>query len=128
VLQNYLLSSYSARRLGLQSTGNAGGVRNLLLQPGGEGGDNPLKAMQNGLYVTEVMGQGVSMVTGDHARGASGFPVVNGELCVPVDAVTIARTLREMFLGILLTGSSIDTRGNIHSGALLISDMTVAGS
>lgn len=128
VLQNYLLSSYSARRLGLQSTGNAGGVRNLLLQPGGEGGDNPLKAMQNGLYVTEVMGQGVSMVTGDYSRGASGFTVVNGELAVPVDEVTIAGNLRDMFLGIVLTGSNIDTRGNIHSGALLISDMTVAGS
>lgn len=128
VLEGYVLSSYSARRLGFETTGNAGGVRNLLLEPGGEGFENLLQRMRDGFYVTEVMGQGVSMVTGDYSRGASGFLVQNGELCHPVDQVTIAGNLRDMFLNVEAAGNDIDTRGNIHTGSVLISTMMVAGS
>ena len=128
MLDGYVLSSYSARRLGLETTGNAGGVRNLLLEPGGEGHENPLEQMRDGFYVTEVMGQGVSMVTGDYSRGASGFLVQNGEMVYPVDQVTIAGNLRDMFLNIQAAGNDIDTRGNIHTGSVLISTMMVAGT
>ena len=128
VLQGYSLSSYSARRLGLATTGNAGGVRNLLFEPGGESGDDLLGAMGNGLYVTEVMGQGVSLVTGDYSRGASGFLVRNGEISHAVEEVTIAGNLRDMFRGIAGAGSLLDTRGNIHVGEILLERMTVAGT
>lgn len=128
ILQNYVLSSYSARRLGLQTTGNSGGVRNLLMQPGGESGPDLLRTMQKGLYVTEVMGQGVNIVTGDYSRGASGFVVENGEIGYPVEEVTIAGNLRDMFLQLVAAGTDFDTRGNIHTGAVLIDSMTMAGS
>lgn len=128
VLEGYVLSSYSARRLGLETTGNAGGARNLLLEPGGAGSENLLQQMRDGFYVTEVMGQGVSMVTGDYSRGASGFLVENGELVCPVDQVTIAGNLRKMFLNIEAAGNDIDTRGNVHTGSILISTMMVAGT
>ncbi len=127
VLQGYVLSSYSARRLGLQTTANSGGVRNLLLEPGGDAGDDLLKHMQNGFYVTELMGQGVSLVTGDYSRGASGFLVENGEISYPVEEVTIAGNLRDIFRNIVAAGSDIDSRGNIHSGGILVSSMIVAG-
>ena len=84
--------------------------------------------MRDGFYVTEVMGQGVSMVTGDYSRGASGFLVQNGERVCPVDQVTIAGNLRDMFLNIKAAGNDIDTRGNIHTGSVLISSMMVAGT
>lgn len=128
ILTGYVLSSYSARRLGLETTGNAGGVRNLLLEPGGEGSGNLVEHMRNGFYVTEVMGQGVSMVTGDYSRGASGFLVKDGEVTHPVEEVTIAGNLREIFMNIVATGKDIDTRGNIHTGSVLISRMMVAGA
>lgn len=127
VLEGYVLSSYSARRLGLHTTGNSGGVRNLLLEPGGEGHEDILQAVQNGFYVTEVMGQGVSMVTGDYSRGAAGFLIENGELADPVAEVTIAGNLGDMFSNVLAAGSAIDDRGNIHTGPVLISAMTIAG-
>jgi PmbA protein len=127
VLQGYVLSSYSARRLGLHTTGNSGGVRNLLLEPGGECHDDILNSVQSGFYVTEVMGQGVNMVTGDYSRGASGFLVDHGELTDPVEEVTIAGNLIDMFGNVLAAGSNIDDRGNIHTGPVLISSMTVAG-
>lgn len=127
VLMSYVLGSYSSRRLGLKTTGNAGGVRNLLLHPGGEGSDDLLATVQRGFYVTEVMGQGVNLITGDYSRGASGFLIENGQISHPVEEVTIAGNLREMFLNILGVGNHIDTRGNIHSGEVLISQMTVAG-
>ncbi|MDT8320399.1 MAG: metalloprotease PmbA [Xanthomonadales bacterium] len=126
VLQDYVLSSYSARRLGLQTTGNAGGVRNLLLVPGGDAGDL-LRELRSGFYVTEVMGQGVNLVTGDYSRGAAGFRVENGEIVHAVEGVTIAGNLRDLFLDIRAVGTDIDTRGNIHCGHLLIGRMTVAG-
>ena len=128
LLTGYVLSSYSGRRLGLATTGNAGGVRNLLLEPGGEGPGDPLAAMGDGLYVTEVMGQGVSLVTGDYSRGAAGFRVENGRIAYPVEELTIAGNLRDMFAGVVTAGSDIDTRGNIHSGPVLIGNMVVAGT
>jgi len=128
VLQGYALSSYSARRLGLTTTGNAGGVRNLLLSPGGSHPENVLSQVTDGFYVTEVMGQGVSLVTGDYSRGASGFRIKNGELTHAVDEVTIAGNLREMFSDIVAAGSNLDIRGNIHAGDILIGRMTIAGS
>jgi len=128
VLGGYVLSSYSARRLGLETSGNAGGVRNLLLEPGGEGCADLVRQMGDGFYVTEVMGQGISMVTGDYSRGASGFLVKNGEIAHPVEEVTIAGNLRDMFMNVVAAGEDIDTRGNIHAGSVLISTMMVAGA
>ena len=127
-LEGYALSTYSARRLGLKTTANGGGVRNLLLEPGGEGRTDLIGHMRDGLYVTEVMGQGVSMVTGDYSRGASGFLVENGEITCPVEEVTIAGNLRDMFMNMSAAGVDIDTRGNIHTGSVLIETMMVAGS
>jgi PmbA protein len=128
VLDGYVLSSYSARRLGLQTTANAGGVRNLLLAPGGDTPENPLAAIQDGFYVTEVMGQGVSLVTGDYSRGASGFLVKDGEISYPVEEVTIAGNLIDMFRNVVCAGADVDTRGNVHCGSVLISNMMVAGA
>jgi PmbA protein len=127
VLTGYVLSSYSARRLGLATTGNAGGVRNLLLEAGGGSGE-PLHGLQRGLLVTEVMGQGVNLVTGDYSRGAAGYLVERGEIVHPVEEVTIAGNLRDMFRDVAVAGSDIDTRGNIHCGSVLIGRMMVAGS
>lgn len=131
ILRDYLLSSYSARRLGLKTTGNSGGVRNLVLLPGGgtaTGTESELMAgLKSGLYVTEVMGQGVNLVTGDYSRGASGFLIRNGQLSQAVEEVTIAGNLRDMFLDIVATGSRLDTRGNIHAGEILLAEMMVAG-
>jgi PmbA protein len=128
VLDGYVLSSYSARRLGLETSGNAGGVRNLLLEPGGEGCADLVRHMGDGFYVTEVMGQGISMVTGDYSRGASGFLVENGEITCPVEEVTIAGNLRDIFMNVVAAGEDIDTRGNILTGSVLISTMMVAGA
>jgi len=127
-LTGYALSSYSARRLGLTTTGNAGGVRNLLLEPGGAETKDLAREMRNGLLVTEVMGQGVNLVTGDYSRGATGFRIEDGEIVHPVEEVTIAGNLRDMFRCVAAAGSDIDTRGNIHCGHVLISTMMVAGS
>ena len=126
-LTGYILSVYSARRLGLETTGNAGGARNLLAAPGGKGSRNLMEAMQDGLYVTEVMGQGVNLITGDYSRGAAGFLVRNGEIQHPVEEITIAGNLRDMFSQIVAVGNNIDTRGNIHCGSILLGSMTVAG-
>jgi PmbA protein len=127
-LTGYVLSSYSARRLGLETTGNAGGVRNVLLEPGGDGPEDLLRQMRDGLYVTELMGQGANMVTGDYSRGASGFRVENGEITYPVEEVTIAGNLRDIFRNVVAAGTDIDTRGNIHTGSVLISRLMVAGA
>ncbi len=127
VLTGYVLSTYSARRLGLETTANAGGMRNVILQPGGEHPDQPFAGIDHGLLVTEVMGQGVSLVTGDYSRGAAGFVIENGELAYPVEEVTIASNLRDMFAGIRLAGSDVDRRSNICTGSILIDRMMVAG-
>ena len=127
VLQGYVLDTYSARKLGMTTTGNAGGVHNLALPPGRQDLDGLLRTMDRGVLVTELMGQGINLVTGDYSRGASGFWVEGGEIAYPVEEITIAGNLRDMFLGIREVGSDVDTRGGIHSGSILVDGMTVAG-
>ncbi|HST26772.1 MAG TPA: metalloprotease PmbA [Rudaea sp.] len=127
VLQRYVLGSYSARKLGLQSTGNAGGVHNLIIKTGADDFAAMLKKLGTGLLVTEVMGQGVSIVTGDYSRGAAGFWVENGAIAYPVEEITIASNLREMFAGIAAIGKDVDRRSHILTGSILIERMTVAG-
>ena len=127
VLQGYVLSTYSARRLGLRTTGNAGGVHNLDVTGDGQPFEALLKQMGRGLVVTELMGHGVNGVTGDYSRGASGFWVEGGELTHPVHEVTIAGNLKELYRDIQAIGSDVDRRGVIRCGSLLIGRMTVAG-
>lgn len=127
VLQGYVLGSYSARRLGLKTTGNAGGVFNLIVEPGSHSFEDLVRDMGTGLIVTEMMGQGVNMVTGDYSRGAAGFWVENGEIAYPVAEITIAGNLREMFRRIKAVGNDVDLRGNIRCGSVLIDEMMVAG-
>ncbi len=127
LLQGYVLSSYSARKLGEQTTGNAGGVHNLTLEPGADGFDRMVKNMKRGLVVTSVMGQGINIVTGDYSRGVSGFWVEDGEIAYPVEEITAAGNLADMFRGIVAVGNDVDRRGNIRTGSILIDRMTVAG-
>ena len=128
VLTGYVLDSYSARRLGMETTGNAGGIHNLIVEPGRFSARELMQQMGTGLLVTEVMGQGVSMVTGDYSRGAGGFWVENGEIQFPVDEVTIAGNLKDMFMAIEAVGTDVDDRSGIQSGSILMGEMTVAGS
>jgi len=128
VLQNYVMSSYSARKLGLESTANAGGVRNLTIDSGSLDLKGLLAKMDTGLFVTELIGSGINGVTGDYSRGASGFWVENGELVRPVEEITVAGNLKSMFMDILEVGTDIDTRGNTRTGSVLIGEMTVAGA
>jgi len=128
VLTGYILSSYSARKLGLETTGNAGGSHNLLVAPTFEGGFEQLLAqLGTGLVVTELMGQGVNTVTGDYSRGAAGFWVENGSLQYPVAEITIAGNLKDMLLGLVAVGSDIDARGGVRVGSVLLEEMTIAG-
>jgi PmbA protein len=128
VLTGYILSSYSARKLGLKTTGNAGGSHNLIVAPTLAGGLNAmLSRLGTGLLLTELMGQGVNTVTGDYSRGATGFWVENGALQHPVAEVTIAGNLRSMFAGIAAVGDDIDTRGGVRVGSILLQEMTIAG-
>jgi PmbA protein len=127
ILGGYVLSSYSARRLGLETTGNAGGIHNLLVSAGELDFDALLKQMGRGLVVTELMGQGINGVTGDYSRGASGFWVEGGEIVHPVQEVTIAGNLRTMYSAIEAVGSDVDRRGAIQTGSVLIGRMMVAG-
>lgn len=127
VLQSYLLDSYSARKLKRQSSGHASGVHNLKLNDTGKDFNGCLKAMNKGLLVTELMGHGVSTVTGDYSRGAAGYWVENGEIQYPVEEITIANNLKEMFAAIVEIGSDVDLRGGIHCGSILIENMTIAG-
>jgi len=127
VLQRYVLGTYSARRLGLASTGNAGGVHNLEVAANAEGFDALLAGMRRGLIVTELMGQGVNTVTGDYSRGAAGFWVEDGAIAWPVDELTIASNLRDMFQAVEAVGADIDPRSATAVGSLLIGRMTVAG-
>ena len=128
ILQSYVLSTYSARKLGMKTTGNAGGVHNLIVEPGDLDLSGLLKKMRTGLVVTELMGQGVNIVTGDYSRGASGFWVENGEIQYPVEEITIAGNLKDIFMKILAVGNDVDLRGNTRTGSFLISEMTVAGN
>jgi PmbA protein len=127
VLNGYFLGSYSARKLGLQSTGNAGGNHNLIIQSTGESFDQLLKKMGRGLIVTELMGQGVNTVTGDYSRGATGLWVEGGEVAYPVEEVTIASNLLDMYANIEAVGSDVLKRGSKTIGSVLVGKMTVAG-
>jgi PmbA protein len=128
VLTGYILSSYSARKLGLQTTGNAGGAHNLLVAPNVAGGMAALLArLGTGLLVTELMGQGVNMVTGDYSRGAAGFWIENGAIQYPVAEITIAGNLRDMLKGITAVGDDVDTRGGTRVGSIMLQEMTIAG-
>ena len=127
VLQGYFLGSYSARKLGLASTANAGGAHNLVVEPGGDDLEALLKRMGRGLLVTEQLGQGVNLVTGDYSRGAAGFWIENGEIAYPVEEITIAGNLKDIFRGIVAIGRDVDRRGSRHVGSLLVDRMTVAG-
>jgi len=128
VLQGYFLSSYSARKLGMQTTGNAGGSHNLVVEPGELGFEALVRKMHRGLVVTELLGQGVNYVTGDYSRGAAGFWVEGGEIQYPVEEITIAGNLRDIFKGIVAVGNDALPRGAKHCGSLLIDRMTIAGS
>jgi len=128
VLDGYVLGSYSARKLGLKTTGNAGGIHNLIVDPSGSlDAEALLRKLHTGLLVTELMGQGVNGVTGDYSRGASGFWVENGQISYPVHEITIAGNLKEMYRSILAIGSDVDDRGTIRTGSVLIDGMTIAG-
>jgi len=127
VLRSYVLDAYSGCRLGMQTTGNAGGVRNLHIETGPLDRAALLKEMGTGLYVTELMGHGMNPVTGDYSRGASGFWVENGEIQYPVEEITIAGNLKEMFRGLLAVGNDCDFPGSTRTGSWLIERMTIAG-
>lgn len=127
-LLSYVLGSYSARKLGMQTTGNAGGVFNLMITPGELQLTKLFSQMQTGLLVTELMGQGINLMTGDYSRGASGYWIEKGEIQYPVEEITIAGNLKDMFAQILAVGNDIDSRGNIHTGSILIDKMMVAGA
>ncbi|MEM1175097.1 MAG: metalloprotease PmbA [Pseudomonadota bacterium] len=128
VLQGYLLSSYSARRLGLESTANAGGAQNLVVSANASGFDAMLRQMDTGLIVEELIGHGVNPVTGDYSRGAVGHWVEGGEVRYPVHEVTIAGNLKELYRSIVAVGEDRDTRGGIRCGSLLVDGMTIAGA
>lgn len=128
IVSRYVLGSYSARKLGMRSTGNAGGVHNVLVSHGDSDFQDMLSRMGNGLLVTELMGQGVSLVTGDYSRGASGYWVENGKLVHAVEEVTIAGNLRDMFANIVEIGADVDRRSHLLTGSILLDRMTVAGS
>ncbi len=127
-LQGYFLGTYSARKLGMQTTGNAGGNHNLILKPGSRDLKGLIKDMGRGLFVTELMGQGINLVTGDYSRGAAGYWVENGEIAYPVEEITIAGNLREMFRGIAAIGSDVLVRGSRSCGSILVENMTIAGN
>ncbi len=128
VVTGYILSSYSARKLGLQTTGNAGGSHNLLVTPTLGGGlDAMLAKLGSGLLLTELMGQGVNTVTGDYSRGAAGFWVENGAIQYPVAEITVAGNLRAMLGGIAAIGDDVDVRGGVRVGSILVQEMTIAG-
>jgi PmbA protein len=127
ILQQYALGVYSAKKLNLQTTGNAGGVHNLTIQVGKNNLAALLKVMNKGLLVTELMGNGVNLVTGDYSRGVGGYWVENGELQYPVQEITIAGNLRDIYGRILEVGNDIDVRGNIRTGSILIEEMMIAG-
>ena len=128
VLTGYILSSYSARKLGLKTTGNAGGTHNLVVAPNTSGGlPAMLERLGTGLYVTELMGQGVNAVTGDYSRGAAGFWVEQGAIQYPVAEITIAGNLRDMLKDIIAVGDDVDARGGTRTGSILLKEMTIAG-
>ncbi|MBA3660700.1 MAG: metalloprotease PmbA [Gammaproteobacteria bacterium] len=128
ILTQYSMGVYSARKLGMETTGNSGGVHNLIISTSDQSFEQLLKNMGRGLVVTELMGQGVNLLTGDYSRGAAGFWVENGEIQFPVHEVTIAGNLKNMFTNIVTVGNDVDLRGNIRTGSLLIEEMMIAGN
>lgn len=128
ILESYVLNTYSARKLGMQTTANAGGVHNLIIDSGELDQPSLLEEMGQGLLVTEVMGQGVNLVNGDYSRGASGFWIEQGNIQFPVEEITIAGNLRDMYKNIVAVGNDVDIRGNVRTGSILIQQMTVAGN
>ena len=128
VLQGYVLSSYSARRLGLQTTANAGGAHNLIVPGNAADMESIIKSMQSGLLVRELIGHGVNAVTGDYSRGAVGYWIEKGEIAYPVHEVTIAGNLRDLYPRIVAIGNDQDIRGGIRCGSLLVDEMTIAGA
>ncbi len=128
VLQTYLLNAYSARRLGMEPTGNAGGVHNLIVSHGDQDRETLLQTMGEGLFITDLIGFGVNQVTGDYSRGASGYWVSGGQIQYPVEEITVAGSLPEMYKQIVDIGSDVDRRGNIQIGSMLIDSMIIAGS
>ena len=128
ILQAYFLGTYSARKLGMQSTGNAGGCHNLIVHPGEHDFSGLLREMGRGLLVTELLGQGVNYVNGDYSRGAAGYWVENGEIAYPVEEITIAGNLREMFRNITAVGKDVLVRGSKQVGSILVGEMKIAGN
>ena len=128
ILESYVLSTYSARKLGMTSTGNAGGVHNLIIDPGTLDQAGLLQKMGTGLLVTELMGQGVNLVTGDYSRGATGFWVENGAIQYPVEEFTIAGNLRDMLKNLVAVGNDVDLRGNTRTGSIMLEQLTIAGN
>lgn len=127
VIQSFILGSYSARKLGLKTTANAGGTRNLTLESTGKSFDELLKEMNTGFLVSELIGNSVNAMTGDYSRGASGFWVENGEIQYPVEEITIAGNLKDMYQHIVGIGTDVDSRGNTRSGSILLEEMKIAG-
>ena len=127
-LSTYLYTSYSARKLNTVTNGHAGGIHNWIVSDSGQSDAELLKTMGTGLYVTEMLGQGVNIVTGDYSRGAAGFWVENGVIQYPVHEVTIAGTLQEMFANIVAIGAERDARGSVSTGAVLLEKMKIAGA
>jgi PmbA protein len=136
VLQSYLLNSYTARKLGMRTTGNAArgitgnagvGHGNFFLEKGERSPEEIIRGIRQGLYVTELIGQGVNVVTGDYSRGAAGLWIENGEFAYPVSEITIAANLRQMLLDVEAAGSDLEFRGSVASPTLLIREMTVSG-
>ncbi len=128
LVRGYVLGSYYARKLGLETTGNAGGIHNIVVADTGASFKDLLAGMSRGLLLTELMGQGVNLVSGDYSRGAAGFWVENGEIQYPVHEITVAGNLRDIYRRIQAIGNDLDLRGSIRSGSVLVDDMTVAGS
>lgn len=127
VFNSYIMGTYSARKLGMRSTGNAGGVQNILVSHGDKDLEQLCREMGKGLLVTEMIGQGINLVTGDYSRGAFGFWVENGIIQHPVEGITVAGNLNDMFANIVAVGNDIDKRGSIQSGSILLAEMTIAG-
>ena len=128
ILESYVLSAYSARKLGLAPTGNAGGVHNLVVHTGELGLDALLRQLDTGLLITDLIGFGVNQVTGDYSRGASGFWVERGEIQYPVEEITVAANLKDVFQHIVGIANDVDQRGNVRTGSVLVENMTIAGA
>ena len=128
ILRQYSLGTYSARKLGMQTTGNAGGMHNLTIKPGTKDLAALLKTMGKGLLITEMMGNGVNLITGDYSRGVGGYWVENGEIQYPVHEITVAGKLQEMYSRMREVGNDVDVRGNVRTGSILLEEMMIAGN